>query len=316
MFCEHATMYVHPLPYIDHRSLRAALAEQRTKLQNAGHRHEQDDRLFAYLEWATEAASQLSSFLRPQSVSDLIHTRRYEHLLMAGHGLIGGRTSQHRVLNGLINAEVADRIAIFERAGYLLEQRIGRWSDSSLLIVADTNFYMQHEKRFDEVDFFDLLLTEDRLAPGEHIHLILPILVVDELDSQKRRSEIDKRSRARQTLAVIDRLFEDPHACPRIASGAGSSGAGIVTMELLPDPPNHIRLPRADDELVDRIVSEQPVAARAITLLTYDSGAATRGRLARLVVKKLVESEAPERPEKRVRDRGSMYPGRPTPAPT
>jgi hypothetical protein len=80
-------------------------------------------------------------------------------------------------------------------------------------------------------------------------------------------------------------------------------------MELLPDPPNHVRRSRPDDELVDRIVAEQPVAARAMTLLTYDSGMATRGRLSKLVVRKLIEPQPPERREKGVRDRGTRYPG-------
>lgn len=306
-------MHVDPLPYVDHRSLHVALSEQRSKLENAGTKHEQSDRLFAYLEWATEAATQLGSFLRPASVNELVYTRRYVHLLTAGPDLIGGTIAQQRLLNGLVNAEVADRSVAFGRAGEMLGRRVGRWSDSALFVVADTNFYMQHDKLFNEIDFFEVLVTEDRRAPGEQIHLILPLLVIDELDAQKRRSEIEKRRRARQTLAIIDRLFEDPLARPRLASGAGATGAGVVTIELLPDPPNHVRRPRSDEELVDRIVAEQPVAARAMTLLTYDSGMATRGRLAKLAVKKLIE---PEPPVKKVRDRGSQYPGPGAPVPT
>lgn len=165
--CDYLLVHVEPLPYVDHRALSAVLSEQRNKLQNAGNRHEQSERLFAYLEWVTDAAIQLSSLLRPASVSDLLYTRRYEHLLTAGPSLIGGSIWQQRVLNGLINAEISDRGAVFERASQEVDKRAARWSANAVFIVADTNFYMQHEKIFDEVEFFELLASNGRIAAGE-----------------------------------------------------------------------------------------------------------------------------------------------------
>ena len=86
-----------------------------------------------------------------------------------------------------------------------------------MFVVADTNFYMQHDILFDKVDFRALLSGTEEYAAGgrsihsgRNIHLLVPMVVVDELDGQKRRDETDKRRRARQVLAVLDRLFKDP----------------------------------------------------------------------------------------------------------
>jgi hypothetical protein len=53
------------------------------------------------------------------------------------------------------------------------------------------------------------------------------------------------------------------------------------------DSPGHVRLPITDDEIIDRALAIQPLAARDITLLTYDTGQSTRARNAGLHAIKL-----------------------------
>ena len=60
-------------------------------------------------------------------------------------------------------------------------------------------------------------------------------------------------------------------------------------MELLFDPSGHVRLPRADDEIVDRALTVQTLAGRPVRLLTYDTGQSTRARAAGLSVHKPVQ---------------------------
>jgi hypothetical protein len=48
-----------------------------------------------------------------------------------------------------------------------------------------------------------------------------------------------------------------------------------------------VRLPINDDEIVDRAAAVKPLAGRQVTLLTYDTGQASRGRRAELNVIKL-----------------------------
>jgi hypothetical protein len=59
------------------------------------------------------------------------------------------------------------------------------------------------------------------------------------------------------------------------------------TIEMIFDPPGHVRLPINDDEIIDRALAIEPLADRKVTLLTYDTGQSTRARNAGLQMVKL-----------------------------
>jgi len=61
----------------------------------------------------------------------------------------------------------------------------------------------------------------------------------------------------------------------------------LVTIELVVDPPGHVRLPGNDDEIIDRALAVEPLADRKVTLLTYDTGQSMRARNAGLQAVKL-----------------------------
>jgi predicted ribonuclease YlaK len=58
--------------------------------------------------------------------------------------------------------------------------------------------------RFRDIDLVELTGLDD--GPFQ---LLVPILVVDELDGLKRSKDKDTRSRAAHTLGVLDELFRD-----------------------------------------------------------------------------------------------------------
>ena len=60
-----------------------------------------------------------------------------------------------------------------------------------------------------------------------------------------------------------------------------------LTIELVFDPPGHIRLRGNDDEIIDRALAIEALADRKVTLLTYDTGQSTRARNAGLQFVKL-----------------------------
>ncbi len=68
---------------------------------------------------------------------------------------------------------------------------------------------------------------------------------------------------------------------------------GEVNVEILFDPPRHIRLPINDDEIVETAATAQPLTGRQVTLITYDTGQASRARRAQLKVIKL--NQQPEK---------------------
>jgi len=128
------------------------------------------------------------------------------------------------------------------------------------------------------------------------------MVVVDELDRLKEIKDRHVRWRAGYTLAVLDRLFAKNtsparlHAAGALPPAPDGRMRGEVHVELLFDPPGHVRLPINDDEIVDRALAVEPLAGRKVTLLTYDTGQSTRARNVGLQVVKL-SKEIGDEPE-------------------
>jgi len=72
-----------------------------------------------------------------------------------------------------------------------------------------------------------------------------------------------------------------------VVPGSDGRTRSDINIEVVFDPPRHARLPISDDEIVDRALAIQALADRKVTLLTYDTGQATRARSAGLQVVKL-----------------------------
>jgi rRNA-processing protein FCF1 len=248
------------------------------------------ERVAGYLEWVTNTMQQLGSQIAAADLDRLVLTPGYDRLLSAAGTMTGTDIATQRVLNGMVSLELKQRVDAFDAAVKALEKQIQRWSRRGVFVAADTSFYIEHENKLEEVDFRPLLQVWE-----DPVHLLVPIVVVDELDSLKKSKDTHERWRASYTLAVLDRVFanstEAAQLTPEDFSVLGSGGIprGEVTIELVFDPPGHVRLPINDDEIIDRVMAVQPLAAREVTLLTYDTGQSTRARNAGLRVKKLAQ---------------------------
>jgi hypothetical protein len=69
------------------------------------------------------------------------------------------------------------------------------------------------------------------------------------------------------TLAVLEKVLPAGTGTGRLQEGnLTTAGAvrGRVTIELLFDPPRHVRLPINDDEIMDRALAVQPLADKPI----------------------------------------------------
>jgi predicted ribonuclease YlaK len=147
-------------------------------------------------------------------------------------------------------------------------------------VAPDTSFFIEHEDKLEEANFQSLLDL-----PGMPVHVLVPIVVVDELDGLKKSKDRDTRWRAAYTLAVLDRVLAASGGEATFGTVIPAGQEGSCTVEILFDPAGHVRLPISDDELIDRILAIQPLAGRQVTLLTYDTGQSTRARAAGLPVK-------------------------------
>jgi hypothetical protein len=246
------------------------------------------NRFMDYLGWVTEAEQTLQTQIRRADLDSLVFTRKCE-ILMSMIGRVDvERTYDAPGVNTLINAELEERAADFAQAHRRLKQHTERWSKVGVLVILDTNVYLHHPDEVQKLDFNRLLDVR-----GYNIHIVVPMIVLDQLDDQKQGKDKAVRNRARRTLKKIDEVLPDPtgigvlRKADSSALQVGGIPRGEVTIELLFDPPRHERLPIDDDEIVDRIVAFQPLAQGAITLVTYDTGHATRARAAGIRVRKL-----------------------------
>jgi len=235
-----------------------------------------------YLEWVTDATTQVCSVVVQADADRLVSSPGYDRLLQL-FGVLDleapARMERSRVINGLVHAEVAARKAAFEAVIAAVRLQIDRWTGPGKFVVCDTNFYLAGAGPFGDPGFVEVF--------GEHeqgIRIILPMVVVEELDRAKLGRD-EFRGRAQVTLARLDALFANPMEIVEIGPKA--------TVELLFDPPGHVRIADADSEIIDRALAVQGLAARPVTLVTHDTNMSMKSRVAGLRVLKLV---APERP--------------------
>lgn len=260
------------------------LREIASALQDADNTHRPDySRLTAYLEWAANSVHMLERRISASDIDRLVLTRGYERLLTAAGSLVSAGPGGERVVTGLLNLEFQQRIKALEQAIADLGAQISRWSGELAFVAPDTSVYLEHDDKLENLDFASLL----QARPDKTVRVVVPVIVLDELDGQKRSGDAQRRWRAGYTLAVMEKAFAarpDPGVLhPR---SADRSSGGVI-LDVLFDPPGHVRLPISDDEIIDRALAAQALAGIPLTLLTFDTGQATRGRHAGLPVIKL-----------------------------
>lgn len=288
-------MLVTPYPGADRGTVLDTLRSVHTALDNVrgGLRSSAYDYLLSYLRWATDSTRLLRHQISEADIGALILTDRYRALL-DGAGHLAG-THQQGFVNGFVDLEVEERLEAFTKAIDSFTVHSKRWGGVHRLVVADSSFYVHYPKMLSEMDLCDATGTN----PDVGVHLLVPLVVIDELDRLKEASKPQPRWRARHTLAILDgALDKDGRGVLRPADLTGTTAPGSirreVTVEVVFDPPGHVRLPLDDDEIVDRALSVQGIAGQPVKFLTYDTGQGTRARIAGLDVKKFRDAPDPE----------------------
>ncbi|WP_331726486.1 PIN domain-containing protein (plasmid) [Streptomyces avidinii] len=262
-------MLVTPVPGAHRDNVLKALRSVRMAAENinGGAPESAYGRLLSYLVWANDSMRLLTSQISSRDVDRLVRTRTHQTLL-DGVGHLAG-SSQQKLVNGLVSLEIEQRVAALGDAIDALQDQMAKWPSEISLLVPDTSFYIQHPTKFLDIDFAALAGTT---GP---VRVLFPMVVVDELDRLKETKDRHARWRAGYTLAVLDTLLDEDGA---------SAPHGV---EVLLDPPAHIRMPLADDEIIDRALAVRAIAAGPVRLVTYDTGQAMRAKTADMPVLKL-----------------------------
>jgi hypothetical protein len=233
----------------------------------------------------------LGDQISESDLNRLVLTDRYRLLLGGAVGTLTSTEVQvQRAVNGLVSLELDERVTAFDAAIQALRSQMLRWSGYEHFVMPDTSFYIKHQDKLEESDI-PLVLGD----PHSDFVVLVPMVVVDELDRLKEIKDKQVRWRAGYTLAVLDRLFPKQgvrraQLRPRVTEteqGPLIAPLGDVSVELLFDAPGHVRLPDSDDEIIDRALGVEPLADRKVTLLTYDTGQSMRARNAGLEAVKL-----------------------------
>lgn len=277
-------MLVTPLPWTDRRRLLEVLRQLHADAMNARSAADMDR---AYFHWCEKALSQLKPMVLQSDLNRLVLTQA--HWTLLNTSMIG--TPQ---INALRARELDRCIADLGVAVKSLEEQIERWNAPGVFLVPDTCFFMNYPRKFNELDYWDLLET----SPMTQVHVVIPIAVIDELDGLKK-SKIENRYRAAASLRIIQELFGDkpdefqtlrgPEMRP--SPNGRDFQTETVTAEILFDPSGHQRAEITDDEIIRRAASIQPYARSPVTMLTYDTNMALRARAGGLSVRLLVDEK-------------------------
>ena len=142
-------------------------------------------------------------------IDRLVLTKRYELLLSmiarvspqadsqggriyssSEYGIRPGSPAPHPVVNELLTTELEERTAAFDEAYQALDQQIERWSRPGVFIGMDTSIYVTHPNKLEDLDIGQLVNVR------EDIYVLVPMVVIEELDGLKQRGDSQARWRA------------------------------------------------------------------------------------------------------------------------
>lgn len=241
-----------------------------------------------YLDWVAEQVRMLQGGLGPLDLDRLLTTPRY--WATVANPMPTGSTT-----NAVMH-EVQHRLRMLEATATEVASAADAWQPLDAgytnYALADTNFWVEHQGSFGQIDWHDLL--ESTPGPGrpnmqDELRIVVPMLVIDELDGLSHRKDMrPKVSGAMRYLS--DLLGTAPWRATQIRPA--SAERGEVRIQVLFDSLQHVRLPNSDDEHVDRLRAVRDFVGSAPTdnfFVTYDNGAAFRataaGHMTRLLKK-------------------------------
>lgn len=128
------------------------------------------------------------------------------------------------------------------------------------IVVPDTSAFIEGPY-FADFDWYSL---EGITVPAGPVRLIVPILVIEELDALRRDRDERVHKRAR---SVLSRLWELHGGSPtRPVALPGKQ----VTVEVFLDDPWHVRRPVNDDEIIERAQAIEAITGKAALLAAGD----------------------------------------------
>ncbi|MEU4602469.1 PIN domain-containing protein [Kribbella sp. NPDC023972] len=195
----------------------------------------------------------------------------------------------------------SDRQALLTAAFETLQEQIGTWAAAAgkVLAVVDTSVFLSHPAWTQDDDPTAVIASipwPEELGVGfDDVLLVLPEVVIREFDRLKESGNQKTRYRASVTLAVIDKLLDNPYSTVSIrpkdadwhaVAARGEIPRGGVELRVFYDDPAHRPFSDPDAEIIDRAMALQTLAGTEVRLVTMDTGMGLNARRAKLLVRK------------------------------
>lgn len=247
-----------------------------------------NERALAYFRWGGDTNRTLGSAISERDIEHLVLTTTYWHLLPIAN-FDGGRFS-------VLDVEIQNRLFDLQEERQELARRIddGKRLGIRPMAVIDTNVVMTHYSDLGVIDWHRLM----GVWPHESVRVVIPILVIDELDRLKRsqgnmvvnNTPVPRRTVARRALRTLEGMFRSPAHESDIGRTSAQGHFEPATLGLLMDPIGHSRLDQPDAEIRDRALSARPYVSKVV-LFTYDLGNQLAANVAGLEAVRLVEED-------------------------
>jgi PIN domain len=225
-----------------------------------------------FMMWMSECQASLERYFDRESVHDLLVTPRalaVTSMEPPASGIIAGNAEQERV-RGRLLAEHSRLVALYE-------SWTARSGGGYTPVVADTNVFIHASEEFTTLDWHSVARGCPSYVPGRPIRLVIPMVVLYELDRLKFNS--NTKTRARHAIQLLDGLLSAPSDRVELTGVPHTVGDGPVYVQILMDELPSQRLPLVDDEILLRALELQQYAGTGTVLATGDISMRLRAQL-------------------------------------
>ena len=233
------------------------------------------DRFHSYLGWANAQVRMFAGRISQHDIERLIQTRGYWALRTSDPAALGDNLSE------TISREMEAQKYALENAAKEVNAELQRWHGKGhdpVALILDTGLLERYAEQLDSVDWHDIA----DLRPHRFVYLVIPRVVLDELDRHKQSKNTSEqgrlvRVRARAAIKALWAMFgtrERPNTFAHAASVPVREGR----FELLNDSIDHVQRADPDGEILDRSRTLRPYLP--VKVITFDTGMALRGMAA------------------------------------
>jgi hypothetical protein len=227
---------------------------------------DQRDSLEPYARWSTNTLRKLGHVLSSNEAERLIATPRYWMLQS-----VVNETMPVAQVHNMISLELEQRSRALLDARAELLNGIWSWRDGkAVAAILDTNILI-HEQHY----LFDVNWNR-KLSVFYDVPVILaiPMKVVDELDGLKDRGVEKVRAKARTAIKMIEDTIRWDIGSAVVLEQRMEPGLRMnseVHLLIMKDEPDHLPLPVADAEIVDRALAISPMVT-STWIVSNDTG--------------------------------------------